>query len=330
MTSELAEHFPELDDPAGLSSLLQRLEQSSERVHGSKFWRELDRFKSELVPPNGPAIYEGSLYPLGLVGAAARAQIPAGDRAEQPRSAMLQLAACANWRMGRGTYVFSKELAEMIDSSDGAETIPGDVLRQLPEFGIWVSCPDPEGKSPGAFVWMDSVPNQRKPMLTIAVQLAAPESPAFAALHIVLSESPIFDFVTEHYERKPGVTYAGPAEMQAWLKRLIQRLAYLCSSQPDIAPPTPAASRYLSAPSKEPQVWEVGYRIAREIRAARETEHGQGGGGPKRPHLRRAHWHTYRVGKGRQGTELKFLLPIIVGGSTDSAPVVIRPQEPTR
>ena len=45
-------------------------------------------------------------------------------------------------------------------------------------------------------------------------------------------------------------------------------------------------------PPDRPEVWEVGFEIGKQIRAANNSEYSETDYRP-RPHIRRAHWHTF-------------------------------------
>lgn len=72
-------------------------------------------------------------------------------------------------------------------------------------------------------------------------------------------------------------------------------------------------------PPERPTPWEVGYRLGAALsRAMTEarTPGSSGGHASPRPHIRRAHWHSYWVGKRDQAevrsVVLKWLPPIPV------------------
>jgi hypothetical protein len=79
-------------------------------------------------------------------------------------------------------------------------------------------------------------------------------------------------------------------------------------------------------PADSPTSWQVGYRIGAALRrayyAAEPAPAGEGAASEKikersspRPHIRRAHWHSYWTGprKGKREAILKWLPPIPVG-----------------
>lgn len=83
----------------------------------------------------------------------------------------------------------------------------------------------------------------------------------------------------------------------------------------------------------EVRMWDVGYRYGKAIKVAkkefekaikehRETETKKGRK-PVRPHIRRAHWQRYHVGKGRKDTKTVWIGAIYVCGNTE-IPVTIR------
>lgn len=107
--------------------------------------------------------------------------------------------------------------------------------------------------------------------------------------------------------------------------------AYLSCEQPDIEENEVQKSFY--RPSEKLKTssvrkWDVGIRYTREIkRHQKEGTHsaGTGNGTAKRPHIRKAHWHVYRYGKGRTQKKVLWIPPIEVNCKTKpELPVVVR------
>ncbi len=107
--------------------------------------------------------------------------------------------------------------------------------------------------------------------------------------------------------------------------------AYLSCEQPDIEENEVQKSFY--RPSEKLKTssvrkWDVGIRYTREIRQhQKETSRsaGTGKGTAKRPHIRKAHWHVYRYGKGRTQKKVLWIPPIEVNCKTKpELPVVVR------
>lgn len=141
----------------------------------------------------------------------------------------------------------------------------------------------------------------------------------------------------EQYAASLGMDYDAAAinewhrETADFVYRIVARVAYLVSRKPDvdlavadITPTRAAAARWQKAKVHPLKVWEVGYRIVRDIeRSCYSPDLHDGDSGPSvRPHIRRAHWHTYRTGVGRTNRELRFIAPTVVG--LGEAPTVIR------
>ena len=100
-------------------------------------------------------------------------------------------------------------------------------------------------------------------------------------------------------------------------------------------PPKPSKSVMTANKFKEPPFpinWDVGERIGAAIRKYKEEkEKGDGVGtgfqSAKRPHIRRAHWHRFGTGKGRQKIVVKWLHPMFVNVDAGDLPVTIRKVE---
>ena len=91
-------------------------------------------------------------------------------------------------------------------------------------------------------------------------------------------------------------------------------------------------------PPNDPRVWEVSYRLGAALRraeAARETAQAVGVGSGRatpRPHIRRAHWHSYRTGPRDRPEEQRLVVrwfpPLQVAFGDDGEVVpTIRPVE---
>lgn len=119
----------------------------------------------------------------------------------------------------------------------------------------------------------------------------------------------------------------------------MQLLNYLCASNADIQPVQ--RKKEITAPQrnnskmrkveKDMKTSICGYAYGQEVRAIKRmpvsapsrkgsSSHGSKGQ-KKRPHTRRAHWHHYRIGKGRKEVKVVFLPPTIVGSKPGMATV---------
>ena len=113
----------------------------------------------------------------------------------------------------------------------------------------------------------------------------------------------------------------------------LQACMYLCAKNADIE--ENPIQKKIYTPSQtirnrfsEIQKWDVGVRVVREHKAARALSMESYDAYDllrhrPRKHWRKAHFHTYWVGKGRTKKELKFIAPILVNDNDDEMPVVI-------
>lgn len=137
--------------------------------------------------------------------------------------------------------------------------------------------------------------------------------------------------------------------LKEWMS-IINVILYICSVNADIVPErqpeeekpveTQASSlpkkvkakTQQSKPKKQVKVWDVGFRIGSELRKhelQKESEEDgkSSGGGVKRAHLRRAHWHHYWIGSKKDNTQhliLKWIPPIVIHAEyANELPVVM-------
>ena len=113
---------------------------------------------------------------------------------------------------------------------------------------------------------------------------------------------------------------------------IFEAAAYLSQEKPDVIP-TPAKEK-IYHPAAKPiyasiREWDVGIRYMTEKRAYMNSRKAGATvsmrtGSRVRPHIRKAHWHLYRVGPGRKETKLLWIPPVFVGKQKDEDPVVVR------
>ena len=115
------------------------------------------------------------------------------------------------------------------------------------------------------------------------------------------------------------------------IRRAVSALIYLCATNADLRPLPAAAARRVTAGStgKPPRLIEVGYQVGAALRAHRRSGDNHPGDPQAatrsvRPHLRRAHFHTYLTGPNRTQRRVKWLPPIPVKVRGDAGkPTVI-------
>jgi hypothetical protein len=110
------------------------------------------------------------------------------------------------------------------------------------------------------------------------------------------------------------------------LRRCASIMLYLCATNADLEEmPTPPRGGQRAARRRRllaAKVVKVGWRLGAQLRAHRVKETHSTAGEPSgrhvRPHVRRAHFHTYRIGPRREQVEVKWLSAIPVNFEKDA------------
>lgn len=106
---------------------------------------------------------------------------------------------------------------------------------------------------------------------------------------------------------------------------LLQFLMYLSSKEPDIIESPDTISTYrpssvLKNKYSEVQKWDIGCRYGEKIRCFNKNKMLQfksneyNNQNSKRPHIRKAHWERYHIGKGRKEVVTKWKEPVFING----------------
>jgi hypothetical protein len=255
------------------------------------------------------------------------------------------LGALIAWRPTKGIYRFHPGLYDAVTATDLTGDVPSELLTRLPGYAVYIEAPGLlffDKKIIGFWAYLSSAAKQN------AVELV----PLFAdgsahGLSVPLGHHPVSDlarlalaamFEESNMEYEP--TADEWQRLNACLSSMFSLLLYLCSEKPEIdgwTPPVPQAKffggqrRWLQA--KSVHAWDVGLRLGAALDLAKQRDAEQdhstrtGAGVPVRPHIRRAHWHSFWVGKrGEQTISLRWLPPIPVNvGENTELPAVIHP-----
>ena len=167
-----------------------------------------------------------------------------------------------------------------------------------------------------------------------------------------------FDYDPEHMDLSLNDTVTKIAESMPESRQHIANAllfaAYLSSAQPEVV--EDEAQKKIYRPSAKHKYsslrkWDVGVRYMQEKQAYARKQKDTGNAcmqatpgaqedsvkekqkrNSPRPHMRKAHWQTYRIGQGRKGKKMLWIPPITVGISgmadsdqkQDNIPAVVR------
>jgi hypothetical protein len=281
-------------------------------------------------------------HSIRLIGQYARSR---AGRRQNPGSSLFsasELALFAAWRVTQGIYRYDASLYEAIVNTPITGNIPGELLRYLPEWCVYVETPQMtvptlDGATVavhGVWARLDHAPKQACDALTIALDTDEGIAPVQIALVGTLEEAlkrcVTADLArpTEKYLELAERTYAG----------ILSLLLYLCSDGSeigagDVKPSNPSPQRtsrgLRTFAADAATTWEVGVRIGAALRQARQshetTDATPATGRQHRPHVRVMHWHTFLAGVERTERRVKWMPPIKVKfDEPDELPAVIR------
>jgi hypothetical protein len=262
-----------------------------------------------------------------------------------------ELGALLPWRETQGIYVYDDTLAPTLDDTPLDNDLPTEALHHLPEWCVYLCLDGKAFDAPGlvgSFVHLDyhlashGVPSRLE--LRLLLDLETEEGPALLPLPIHLGRDlsdGIQAFLDEgkHQAEKAGLHGLDSSkETLEGLRRLalpiVTRTLYLCAEQADILDdqrrPHPRLRAVCSRRPKAPLVWDIGARLGPALFAGLKAHdtgtEPEGTHASPRPHVRRAHWHHFRVGprSGEERLTLKWLPPIPVNVDLGSIVPTIR------
>jgi hypothetical protein len=252
------------------------------------------------------------------------------------------LGALAAWRVTQGIYRFDPTTFDALWETPVTGDIPTEVLFHLPEWCVYIPTHDRNWRGDilnGFFAHLEHDANDRRTELRFVLDMTKSQGDDLMVLPLHLGQGGVAEGVAAMM--REAARYApirteplGAAieELSDDVSPLVSLLLYLCSQAAEIRdgggekriPARPKAVKTKKGmrlfPPDRPMAWEVGYRLGAALRRAwsaqAATSETPGTHASPRPHIRRAHWHSYWVGPRSvaesRSVVLKWLPPIPV------------------
>lgn len=253
------------------------------------------------------------------------------------------IVAGATWRITQGVYRFDPELYNTLINQPLDGNIPCEVLKRLPEWCVYIEMYDPEIE--GFWAHLEDDVNTGRMELRFVIMFKNGDN---TSTPIHLGQWTVEEGLNKMQEEAQEYVHTGlhlppvPNEIVTKIASMMQLVLYLCADNIDIPklPQHPINRVRQSGQvdvAREVRTWDVGERIGATIRkynnerTAEESQQLENSNSKihasPRPHIRKAHWHSYWIGKmdGERKLILKWLPPIPVNiTEDDNNPVVIR------
>jgi len=251
------------------------------------------------------------------------------------------LGALAAWRVSQGIYRFDQTVFDSLVSTE-INDLPVEIFYRLPEWCVYIEAncyiDFLKCKIFGFFCHLEYDINHTSTELRLV--LDTEKGLQIIPLHLKIS---LLDSLTAAYEtsfKHLNITLPlhNIADHVSDLSPLISLVLYLCSENQDttsnnfpVLPgnrfpiPKKVKSGFRLFPPDKASFYEVGFNVGNNLRSIISGQSGTHNG--PRPHIRRAHWHTFLTGP-RSSEEryrlLKWLppLPINVDSSEEIIPVI--------
>lgn len=255
--------------------------------------------------------------------------------------------------MTQGIYRYDSAIYEAVATTplDGRD-LPAHALLRLPEWCVYVEAhPGAEVLGlplAGFFAHLEHDAGSGRGELRLVLDADDPERDGRPMLvpiplHLVGSLGDAISAMWAETRRHgggavPELPVQAMRASAAALAPLVSLVLYLCSEEPDLGGETPSRPRSTATkrgprlfPPASPRTWDVGVRLGAALRAA-EAQRDDGAETTEgteraavRPHIRRAHWHTYLRGVGRTDRYVRWMPPIAVAIEHGSVIPTIRP-----
>jgi hypothetical protein len=283
----------------------------------------------------------------------------------ETRNDITKVAALGAWRTTQGIYRFDPTMYEALIRTPIEGDLPCELLKRLPEWCVYIECPGQTymGRPAfGVYVFLEWDVNTSGKQWELRLLYDCPHPNGLLGMPLHLGEWSLAEAIertwrwrTQTLSPTGNVTVTSidqerNKKLALELEPVISLILYLCSEANDIgdgqrrpARPRPVATKKGTRffPAERPTVWDVGVRVGAALRRAYAIERNAPAGGTHaspRPHVRKAHWHSFRIGERiRDGVAIapeerdlivKWLPPIPINvSSSDDLAVTIHPVE---
>lgn len=225
---------------------------------------------------------------------------------------MLQMVAA--WRQTQGIYRFHPSLLTELLDTELTGDIPAELLKRMPEWCVYIEV-NKEGLY-GFFAEVFIAKEEKKPFLGLLLD-------SESGLHAVsiLLDGDLRNGIIKGSDL--GRINRPSERITSSFAGFISLLLFLCSEGPETRPTRDPARKHerpevRAVPGKKPrttpkklEIWETGFSLG--VALERASSSGVSCG-TVRPHVRRAHWHSFWVGPvdGDRELRIKWLPPIRV------------------
>jgi hypothetical protein len=232
-------------------------------------------------------------------------------------SQVMALAVKGPWRYTKSIYKFDLTLLESLVETGVKGDIPVDLLTRLPEWSLYI-------EDLKLFVGLDICEG-------ITILCLSAETPERGELPIYLPlikgetlEQAFDDFTDDLIKSVNAASRTiDTSEIKVmaevskgFLAKVLPVIMYICSDgveysgtgRPNDYRPSPVKTKkgWKLFPAEKTRTWKLGFKTGEAIREGRKQTRTSGERKGPAPHIRRAHWHTFRNGA------VKFLPPIPV------------------
>ena len=266
------------------------------------------------------------------------------------------------WRVTQGVYRFDPTVFDELWNMPLEGGIPYEVLYHLPEWCVYVSTdqrPWLDRLLHGFFAYLDFDDTAGQPQIRFLLDVG--ESRPYEAIPVDLIESTLAEAVASTGGRYLAKLASRTEGIQEWADEvstfaaldlheyahsvtpLMNLVLYLCSinaefrdrsglrEKPRQPPMTRTRKGLRMFPPGQPTTWEVGWRLGAALRGALDgarIECKNGSHASPRPHIRRAHWHSYWTGPkaaNMRSIQIRWIPPVgVKTGNTEAIIPVLR------